>query len=132
MKKHIKAKEIDVVAAVLKDNKNFLIAKRSCNQSFPSKWEFPGGKVEKGESFQNALIREIKEELNVKINVLEKIASEKVEVKDVIISIHYYYAEIISGTVELMEHDDFKWIRKTRFKNFDFIKGDERILKFLS
>ena len=132
MKKHIKLKEIDVVAAVLKDKKNFLIAKRGFNQSFPSKWEFPGGKVEKGESFQNALIREIKEELNVKINVLKKIASEKVEVKDVIISIHYYYAEIISGTVELMEHDDFKWIRKTRFKNFDFIIGDERILKFLS
>ena len=76
LKKHIKLKEIDVVAAVLKDKKNFLIAKRGFNQSFPSKWEFPGGKVEKGESFQNALIREIKEELNVTINVLKKIASE--------------------------------------------------------
>ena len=132
MKKHIKLKEIDVVAAVLKDKKNFLIAKRGFNQSFPSKWEFPGGKVEKGESFQNALIREIKEELNVTINVLKKIASERVEVKDVLISIHYYYAEIISGTVELMEHDHFKWVRKSSINNFDFIIGDKRILKFLS
>ena len=64
MKKLFKPREMDVVAAVLKDKEKFLIAKRGDNQSFPSKWEFPGGKVEKGESFENALIREIKEELN--------------------------------------------------------------------
>ena len=100
MKKLIKPREMDVVAAVLKDKEKFLIAKRGDNQSFPSKWEFPGGKVEKGESFENALIREIKEELNVNINVLKKIASEKVEVNNVIISIHYFYAEIISGALD--------------------------------
>ena len=132
MKKLVKPKEMDVVAAVLKDGEKFLIAKRGDNQSFHSKWEFPGGKVEEGESFKSALLREIKEELNVNINVLKKIASEKVEVNNEIISIHYFYAEIISGAIELIEHSDFKWITKSDFTSFDFIIGDERILKFLS
>ena len=132
MKKLIKPREMDVVAAVLKDGEKFLIAKRGDNQSFPSKWEFPGGKVEEGESFKSALLREIKEELNVNINVLKKIASEKVEVNNIIISIHYFYAEIISGAVELVEHSDFKWVVKSDFNSFDFIIGDERILKFIS
>ena len=132
MKKLIKPREMDVVAAVLKDKEKFLIAKRGDNQSFPSKWEFPGGKVEEGESFKSALLREIKEELNVNINVLKKIASEKVEVNNIIISIHYFYAEIISGAVELVEHSDFKWVVKSDFNSFDFIIGDERILKFIS
>ena len=132
MRKRIEPKSMEVVAAVIRNKKKFLIAKRGSSQSFPSKWEFPGGKVEKGESFKNALIREIKEELNVNINVLKKIASEKVEVNNEIISIHYFYAEIISGAVELIEHSDFKWITKSDFNSFDFIIGDERILKFIS
>ena len=132
MRKRIEPKSIEVVAAVIRNKKKFLIAKRGSSQSFPSKWEFPGGKVEKYESFQDALIREIKEELSVEINVLEKISSESVEDNNMIINIHYFYAEIHYGLINLSEHADFKWIVESDFNNFDFIVGDERILKFLS
>ncbi len=116
---------------VIRNKKKFLIAKRGLSQSFPSKWEFPGGKVEKDESFQDALIREIKEELSVEINVLEKISSESVEDNKMTININYFYAEINSGIIELTEHSDFRWIDKSDFKSYDFIIGDERILPLI-
>ena len=131
MRKRIKPKSMEVVAAVIRNKKKFLIAKRGLSQSFPSKWEFPGGKVEKDESFQDALIREIKEELSVEINVLEKISSESVEDNNMIINIHYFYAEIHSGLIDLTEHADFRWINKSDFNSFDFIVGDERILPLI-
>ena len=131
MKKRVKPKSMEVVAAVIRHKKKFLIAKRGLSQSFPSKWEFPGGKVEKDESFQDALIREIKEELSVEISVLEKISSESVEDNKMTININYFYAEIHSGIIELTEHSDFRWIDKSDFKSYDFIIGDERILPLI-
>ena len=123
--------KFDVVAAIIvKDNK-FFIAQRNRQKHMGLSWEFPGGKVEKYESFQDALIREIKEELSVEINVLEKISSESVEDNNMIINIHYFYAEIHSGLIDLTEHADFRWINKSDFNSFDFIIGDERILPLI-
>ena len=111
----INKKRIDVVAAIIKQGSLFLIAKRSVKQNFSLKWEFPGGKVENNESFENALVREIKEELCVKVKVLEKLAVEFIEDKENNLAVHYYYAKIESGVVRLIEHSDYKWVRKSDF-----------------
>ena len=131
MRNEIKPLPIDVVAAVLKHENKFLIAKRNSSQSFPLKWEFPGGKVEKGESFEKALIREINEELTVEIKVLEKIGLKLVNDKMLNISVHYFYGKICSGVIKLTEHTDFKWVKKNDFKSYDFIIGDKEILPLI-
>ena len=123
---------VEVVVGVIRNlSEDIFITKRQKNQFMPGFWELPGGKVEKDESFQDALIREIKEELSVEINVLEKISSESVEDNKMTINIHYFYAEIHSGILELTEHSDFRWIDKSDFKSYDFIIGDERILPLI-
>ena len=68
---------INVVAAIIKKNNYYLIVKRNKNKHLGLKWEFPGGKVEKNETFEDALRREIKEELDIKINIIEKFSEEK-------------------------------------------------------
>ena len=67
----------DVVAAIIKKENQFLIVQRNRNKHLGLKWEFPGGKVQESETFEEALLREIKEELNILINMHEKIGEEK-------------------------------------------------------
>ena len=108
-------KPINVVAAVIKQDNLYLIAQRNRDKYFSLKWEFPGGKVEDNESFQNALIREIYEELNIKINIHKKISKENYRDKTIDIIIHYYLCSIKNGTIILSEHEDFSWVEKKKF-----------------
>ena len=122
---------IDVVAAVIKKNDLFLIANRSSNAS-QEIWEFPGGKVEKNETFTSALIREIKEELSLNIKVCDIIATIDLNKTDKNIYVHYYYAIIVSGQICLNVHSEFKWVPHPQLKNFTYIDGDRYILNYLS
>ena len=80
----------NVVAAVIKKENLYLIAQRNRNKHLGLQWEFPGGKVENSESFQDALIREVLEELNITINVHEKIAEENFMDEKIDVIIHYF------------------------------------------
>ena len=84
------------------------------------KWEFPGGKVENDETFSEALLREIKEELNININIKEKIAEEKYKDDKIDIVLHYYLCSLESGTMELNEHENYAWVEKKDFDNIYF------------
>ena len=119
------------IGIVINDLGKALIAQRTYEQSMGGLWEFPGGKVEKGESFEKALIREINEELTVEIKVLEKIGLKLVNDKMLNISVHYFYGKICSGVIKLTEHTDFKWVKKNDFKSYDFIIGDKEILPLI-
>ena len=120
-----------VVAAVIKKNNLFLIVQRNKNKHLGLKWEFPGGKVHFKEKFEEALIREIKEELNIAINVHEKIAEEKYKDSKINISLHYFYCTLHSGNMVLNEHEDFAWVEKKDFNKYDFAEGDGNILSLL-
>ena len=122
---------IDVVAAVIKKNDLFLIANRSFKASSKGIWEFPGGKVEENENFTSALIREIKEELSLNIKVGNTIATIDLNKTDKNISVHYYYAIILSGQISLNVHSEFKWVSHPQLKNFTYIDGDRHILNYL-
>ena len=124
-------KSVDVVAAVIKKDNLFLIANRSFEANSSGLWEFPGGKVEEKETFVSALIREIEEELSLKIQVGEKITSIDLNTSDRYISVHYFYAFIVSGHINLNVHSEFKWVARDQLSTFKYIDGDRYILKHL-
>ena len=127
----IRKNSIDVVAAVIKKNNLFLIANRSFEVASRGIWEFPGGKVEETETFACALIREIKEELSLNIQVTDKITSVDIKTLDKHISVHYFHALIVSGHISLNVHSEFKWVPLTKLSAFNYIDGDRHILKHL-
>ena len=124
-------KSIDVVAAVIKKNNLFLVANRSFEANSPGIWEFPGGKVEEKETFVSALIREIEEELSLKIQVGDKITSIDLSTSDKDISVHYFYAFIVSGHINLNVHSEFKWVERDQLSSFKYIDGDKYVLDHL-
>ena len=122
---------IDVVAAVIKKNNKYLITQRNRNKHFAFHWEFPGGKVHKNETFEEALLREIKEELNIKINLQDKIAEEKYKDEKIDIVLHYYLCTHESGNIRLNEHEDLAWVEKKDFDKYSFAEGDGNMLSLL-
>ena len=121
----------NVVAAIIKKENLYLIARRNRNKHLGLKWEFPGGKVKNIESFHNALKREILEELDITIDVNEKIAQEYYQDNKVDVVIHYYFCSIKEGKIKLLEHEDFSWVEKKHFDLYDFVPGDKNILSFI-
>ena len=124
-------KSVDVVAAVIKRDNLFLIANRSFEANSSGLWEFPGGKVEEKETFVSALIREIEEELSIKIEVGDKITSIDLKASDKHLSVHYFYALILSGEITLNVHSEFKWVERDQLSSFKYIDGDRYVLKHL-
>ena len=121
----------DVVVAIIKKDNLYLIAQRNKNKYMGLTWEFPGGKVEPNENFHEALSREIQEELNIQINVHEKIAEEKYKDDQIDIILHYYLCSEKSGTIRLNEHENIAWVEKEDFDKYDFVEGDGNVLSLL-
>lgn len=122
---------IEVVAGVIyKDNK-FLIAQRNLKKAQGGLWEFPGGKVEKGESYENALTREIKEEFNANIGVKEYIGENIHHYPEKDIKLLFYKARLLSEKIELLEHEDYKWITKEDKDNFEFAGADKAVFDLI-
>jgi len=124
-------KATDVVAAIIKKNNNYLIAKRNRDKYMGLMWEFPGGKVEESETFEEALSREIIEELNVSITIHNKIAEEKYKDDEIDIVLHYFVCTINQGELILSEHEAIEWVAKEDFDQYDFVAGDGNITSLL-
>jgi len=108
-------KATHVVAAIIKKNNHYLIAKRNRDKYMGLMWEFPGGKVEESETFEEALSREIIEELNVSITIHNKIAEEKYKDDEIDIVLHYFVCTINQGELILSEHEAIEWVAKEDF-----------------
>ena len=122
---------IDVVAAVIKKDNKYLIAQRNRDKHFAFYWEFPGGKVNNNESFENALKREILEELSINIKINNKISSEKFRDEKINVEVHYFLCEKLDEEIILSEHEDMKWVFKKNLLNFKLAPGDSKIIKYL-
>ena len=122
---------INVVAAIIKKDNFFLIVQRNKSKHLGLKWEFPGGKVKFNETFEEALTREIKEELNISIYIHEKVGKEKYQDHKIDIILHYYLCVFKNGILKLSEHENFSWIEKKDFYRYDFAEGDGNILSLL-
>jgi 8-oxo-dGTP diphosphatase len=121
----------DVVAAIIKKNNLYLVTQRNRNKHMGLKWEFPGGKVEANETLKESLTREIYEELNIDINVYEKLAEESYQDSEINIVIHYFLCSIKDGVINLNEHEAMEWIDKTDFDKYDFVVGDGNITSLI-
>ena len=124
-------KVIDVVAAIIKKDNLYLVTQRNRDKHMGLKWEFPGGKVEANETLQEALTREIYEELNIDINIYEKLAEERYKDSEINIVLHYFLCSIKDGIINLNEHEAMEWVDKTDFDKYDFVEGDGNITSLI-
>lgn len=122
---------IEVVAGVIYKNNKFLIARRNLKKAQGGLWEFPGGKVEEGEFYENALAREIKEEFNANIEVNEYIGENIHHYPEKDIRLLFYKARLLSENIELLEHEDYKWITKEDKDNFEFAGADKLVFDLI-
>ena len=122
---------IDVVAAVIKKNNKYFIAQRNRNKHFAYHYEFPGGKVDKNENFEDALKREINEELSINIEIIKKIASEKYTDDKIDVEVHYFLCESQNDKIILSEHEDMQWVQKDHILKYKLAPGDAKIIKYL-
>ena len=120
---------VEVVAALIWDKDKFLICQRPANKARALLWEFVGGKVEKGETKEQALIRECKEELNITLNVGDILMEVVHEYPDITVHLTLFNATIAEGVLQKLEHNDIKWIIPTEIPNYNFCPADEEILE---
>ena len=119
---------VEVVAALIRDNEKFLICQRPANKARALLWEFVGGKVERGESKEEALIRECKEELNITLSVGDVFMEVTHEYPDITVHLTLFNARIREGKPEKLEHNDIRWITANEITNYAFCPADEEIL----
>jgi 8-oxo-dGTP diphosphatase len=127
-------KTIKVVAAVISDSlenpKKFLATARGYGE-FKGKWGFPGGKIEVGETSQQALVREIQEELNVKIKVCDLIDTVEFDYPKFHLSMKCFLCVIVDGEIIFKEAEDAKWLDKNELYSVDWLPADRIIVERL-
>ena len=122
---------IDVTAAIISNGTDVLIAQRSEGQHLAGLWEFPGGKQENGETLQECLKREIKEELSIDIEVGLHCKTVEHEYDTKSIRLHAYHASVVGGAIELQSHKDAKWVPTENLSPYEFAPADIPIVKHL-
>lgn len=122
---------LDVVAALIWNEDKFLICQRPATKARALMWEFVGGKVEKGETKEEALIRECQEELGITLNVGDIFMEVIHEYPDITIRLTLFNATIAAGIPQMLEHNDIEWITPSEIPNYQFCPADEEILSRL-
>ena len=117
----------EVVAALIWDGERFLICQRPENKARGLLWEYVGGKVEPGETKQEALIRECREELGITISVGDVFMNVVHEYPDITVHLTLFHAKITEGTIQLLEHNAVAWIPPAEIPNYSFCPADEDI-----
>jgi 8-oxo-dGTP diphosphatase len=120
---------IDVTCAIIINDNKILVTQRSEKMKLPLKWEFPGGKLENGEGEIECVVREIKEELNIKIRVTEKLSNSIFDYGNFQINLIPFIANYYSGEIKLLEHKEYKWVEKNEMILLDWAEADLPILK---
>ena len=121
-------KVVNVVAAIIRDNDKIFATQRGYGE-FKGFWEFPGGKIEDGETPQEALVREIKEELETKIAIGELIDTIEYDYPKFHLSMDCFWAEIISGNLILNEHEAAKWVTKDELDSVEWLPADVTLIE---
>lgn len=123
-------KTIEVVAAIIKKGDKIFITKRSSGE-FADMWEFPGGKIELGETQEQALIREIKEELELDITNLNYLTTVEYNYPNFHLTMHCFICEICGGTLNLNAHNDAKWVLIEELSSQKWIPADVEVVEKL-
>ena len=122
-------KTINVTCAIIHYKEKILVTQRSNTMKLPLKWEFPGGKLEKNESEVECIKREIKEELNIEIELVKKISNSFYDYGTFQINLIPFIANYVSGDILLTEHSDYKLLARTELLNLDWAEADKPIVQ---
>ena len=122
----------DVVVAYIEENKKFIITKRPADKMLGGLWELPGGKREKGEKLEQALKREIQEELNISIGVRKKIGKVQHTYSHMKINLHGFKCKVKKGKIKCKQADDLRWINLNEIPNYAFPKANHKLFGILS
>ena len=119
----------EVVAAFIWNQNKFLICQRPVHKTCSLLWEFVGGKVEPGETKEEALIRECKEELDITLAVGKPFMEVVHEYPDITVHLTLFYATISQGEPKKLEHNNIQWITPNEIPNFEFCPADKEVLE---
>ena len=120
---------VEVVAALIWQDEKFMICQRPVHKARGLLWEFVGGKVETGETKEQALIRECREELDVTLSVGDVFMDVVHEYPDLTVHLTLFNAIIAEGEPQMLEHNDIQWIEPSEIPNYAFCPADEEILR---
>ena len=121
----------EVVAALIRDKDKFLICQRPAHKGSPLLWEFVGGKVEPGETKEQALVRECREELGITLSVGASYMDVLHEYPDITVHLTLFEAAIIDGVPQKLEHNDIRWVTVQQMQDYPFCPADVVILRRL-
>jgi 8-oxo-dGTP diphosphatase len=118
----------EVVAALVWNKDKFMICQRPADKPRPLLWEFVGGKVEPGETKEKAIARECQEELGVTLNVGEAFGDSSHDYGDIHVHLTLFNAMIIGGEIQMLEHNDIRWITPKEISQYEFCPADKDFL----
>lgn len=119
---------IDVTCAIVIDGLKVLVTQRSETMKLPLKWEFPGGKIDSNETAEMCINRELMEELNVRIEIVERLSDCQHSYENFTINLIPFIVRLKSGNLVLREHKTFRWATADELKNFDWAPADIPVL----
>ena len=120
-------KQIEVVAAIISADGKVLATQRGYGEH-KDKWEFPGGKIEPGETPEQALRREIREELSADISVNQFVCTVEHDYPTFHLTMHNYLCQVVSGHLQLLEHEAARWLDISHIDTVDWLPADRKIL----
>lgn len=123
-------KTIEVVAAIIHKDNSYLATQRGYGV-FEGMWEFPGGKIEEGESREEALKREIKEELDAEVKIEKLLCTVDYDYPNFHLTMHCYHCSIGDGEIRLLEHQSAKWLTKDELNEVEWLPADIAVLERL-
>lgn len=121
-------KKIEVVAAVIIESGRVFATQRGYGD-FKDGWEFPGGKIEVGETKEHALVRELKEELDIEIKVERIIKTVEYDYPKFHLTMHCFLSKIVKGRPKLIEHESACWVDKKNIGNLDWLPADLEVIE---
>jgi 8-oxo-dGTP diphosphatase len=120
---------VQVVAALIRKENGFMIFQRPITKTRALQWEFVGGKAEQGETLEEALVRECREEIGVAVKPLDIFMEVDHTYPDIDIHLTLFNAEIVEGEPQMLEHNDIRCITPEEIDNYNFCPADDEILK---
>lgn len=122
---------IKVAAGIIKKNGKYLAARRGAGKHMAGKWEFPGGKIEPGETPEQCLIRELKEEFSIEVAVGEHVGNSVYDYGSKVICLMGYLVSHVQGAFSLQDHDQILWLTVDEMLNYDFAPADIPLIEAL-
>ena len=122
---------IKVVAGILQKDDKVLIARKAPGKALEGYFEFPGGKIEEGETPEESLVRELMEEMSIKVKVNKYVGESIYDYGNIVVSLKGYTAEILEGEITLSDHDMYKWVALEEINDYKLAPADIPLVEYL-